>query len=206
MIRNPLATLGCRTISPISRRERMIRIERLEIGAHLSNPGATLGPATGQTLGFIYQFKPENRGIVAIHDSVDTVAAHDDLFDVLAIETTRRFVRIKQHRLLVVDAEGILIIVGAANSGPAQVLRHAPRIAPPVREAELDPQAIVRGFSQDLIEKDELTFVPFVRCVTKGMCARPVVKICDWLHVTRPALTKGPHAHNLDADLRRLPQ
>ena len=70
----------------------------------------------------------------------------------------------------------------------------------------MDPQAITRRFSQDLIEKDKLSFVPFARGVTKGMCARPVIKVCDWLHVTRPALTGGPHAHDLDANLRGLPQ
>ena len=124
----------------------------------------------------------------------------------LAIETAGCFVRIEQHRLLVVDAEGIFIIIGSANSGPAQVLRNAARIAPPVREAQLDAQAITRRFRQDLIEKDELSFVPFVRCVAKRVCPWPVIKICNWLHVTRPALTGGPHAHDLDANLRRLPQ
>ena len=162
VVDQPFAPLGCRAIAPFTRGNQMIGIKRFQIGAHLRHPGAALGPAPGHTLCFIHQLVTKDCRIVAVHDAADAIAPGSNFLEMLAIKAARGLVRIKLHRLFIVDAERIFVVVGPGNSGPSQVLRDAAGVPPPVRQAQLHPQAIARSFDQHAIEKDELLFVPLV--------------------------------------------
>src|SRR2546423_13584114 len=107
----------------------------------------------------------------------------------LAIEPTRNFIRVELHRDFVVDAERSFVVIGSIDPHPPQVLCYASRIAPPVSQTKLHAQPAARGFSQHLIEKHELSFVPFVRFVSKRMRARPIVEVLDWFYVIRATFT-----------------
>src|SRR6266852_1727023 len=194
MIGEPLAPFRRRAIAPIARRDRMIGIERLQIGTHLSQPCPALSPTSSQALRFVHQFVTKDGWIVAIHYAADGVTPRRNSLDVLAIKAAGSLVRIKQHRLFFVYAVRIFVVIGADDAGPAEVLRHAARVAPPVCQTELHAQSVTLGFGDDTVEKDKLLFVPFARLETKIMCARPIVKVADRLNVIRSAFTCGPNA------------
>src|SRR5207253_4210590 len=67
-------------------------------------------------------------------------------------------------------------------------------------------QIIFRSFGQDLIEKSKFAFVPFVGVGSRGVGARPVIEISDWLYIVRPAFAGGPDANHFDSMLRCLSQ
>src|SRR5262249_16955156 len=135
----------------------MIRIKRLEITAHLRDPRAPLIPATSHTLPFVYQLVSEDCRIIAIKNSRDCIAACSNFLDVLVIKSASSLVRVKLHRLFFVDAERLLVVICAFNARPAQVLRDAARIAPPVNETQLHADILARGFGDHLIEKNKLS-------------------------------------------------
>src|SRR5262249_19291168 len=206
VILQPFTPLGARAIAPITGRNQMIRIERLQVATHLSKPGPALFPTTRYALRFVHQFITEDGWIVAVENPVDGVAPRRNPLEVRAIEFPRRLVGIKLHRLLDIDAKRKTVVVGAVDAGPTQVLGDTAGVAPPVRQAELYPQIILRSFGQNLIEKNQLGFIPFAGAVAKRMGARPVIKIGDRFDVVRATFTRSPNPHNFDSQPGGLAQ
>ena len=71
-------------------------------------------------------------GLAAVLIRLELLTPAGDLLHVFTIKATRRLVGVKEHRLLVIDAERKLVIVGAIDPRPAQILSYAACIAPPV--------------------------------------------------------------------------
>ena len=193
VIRDPFAALSCRAISPIARPDQVIGIKRLQIIAHLFQPCAPFFPTASQALRLVHQLIAEDGRIVAIQEPRDAVAARGDLLDVPAVKPSRHLVRIELHRLFVVDAERKLVVIRAIDSGPAQVLGYAASVAPPIAEAKLHLQSVMRGFGDNAIEKNKLGFVPLVRRTTKPTITLPVIRR---LHVGQTAFPRSPNPHN----------
>src|ERR1051325_9284202 len=112
MVRQPLAPFRRRTITPRTRRNQMIRIERLQITTHLRKPRAPFSPTSRDHLRFVHQLPTEDCRVVAISNAGYSVTARGEFFQVFAIEPARLRVRIEENRFLVVDAEGITIVGG----------------------------------------------------------------------------------------------
>src|SRR6185436_18987554 len=102
VVRQPFATLSRRSITPRTRSDHVIRVQRLQILTHLHEPRASFGPAPGDRLPLIYQLPTEDRRIVAIEHTGDGVSAGCEFLNVLAIKTTRFGIGVEEHRLLVV--------------------------------------------------------------------------------------------------------
>src|ERR1051325_7077635 len=124
----------------------------------------------------------------------------------LAIEASRFRVSIKEDRLLVVDAELVTVIGSIVDSGPAQVLRHATGIAPPVSQTQLHVDVVLRSLGDHLIEVHEHLFIPLSGRESKVMIPRPVLEVGHRLNIVWTTFTGGPHAHDSDSGLRRLAQ
>src|SRR6266446_3151528 len=115
----------------------MVWIQRLQIMAHLGDPGSPVSPTSSHRLGFIYQLPTKDCGIVAIERTRYVVSSRSNFFEVLAIEAASFFVRIKEHRTFKVDAMRIIVVIRAFDSGPPQILRDPTRVAPPVCQTNL---------------------------------------------------------------------
>ncbi len=122
----------------------------------------------------------------------------------LAVQPARRLIRVKEHRALDIDTGRRLVVVGVFDSRPAQILRDAARVTPPVCQTQLHAQIVARCFRDGAIEFDKSVFIPLVRCLAKEKGARPVVEIADRFDVVGSTFAKGPNAHDFDAHTRRL--
>src|SRR5260221_7093988 len=154
---------------------------------------------SSQALGFVHQLVTENSRIIAVHHAGYAVAPGNDFFDMFAIQAAGSLVRIEQHRLFLVDTVRVLVVIGAVDAGPSQVLCDAAGVAPPICQTELHAQSVARGFRNHAIEKNKLVFVPFAWLEPKIMYPWPVIDVSDGLDVIRPTFARRPHAHDLDA-------
>ena len=77
--------------------------------------------------------RAENIRVISIKDSGDGVASRRQFLQVFPIQPARRLVCVKEHGALGIDAEGKLLVGGIGDTGPAQILSYASRVAPPVR-------------------------------------------------------------------------
>src|SRR6185436_18786606 len=105
MVCKPLAPLGGRAVAPVAWRYHVIRIERLQITAHLRNPCPAFRPATRHRLGFIDQLPTKNIRVVAVEDASYRVAPGCNFFQMFAIEAARLIIGEEEHRAFRVDAE-----------------------------------------------------------------------------------------------------
>ena len=71
--------------------------------------------------------------------------------------------------------ENKIVIIGAVDSGPAQILGYATCVTPPVRQANLHFQAVACRLGNRPVEKNKLSFVPLGRGAAKPAIATPVV-------------------------------
>src|ERR1044071_7760000 len=110
----------------------------------------------------------------------------------LAIEPSRFRVGIKEDRLLVVDAKLVTVIGSIVDSGPAQVLRHAARIAPPVSQTQLHVDVVLRSLGDHFVEVHEHLFIPLSGRESKVMISRPVFEIRYRLNVVWTTFTGTP--------------
>src|SRR5687768_7789069 len=108
----------------------------------------------------------------------------------------------KEKCFFVVDTKLVSIVRGIVYSSPAQVLRHASRIAPPVRQTKLNVDSIPRCLGNHLVQLHECIFVPLTRREAKRMMARPILKIAaNRLYIVWTTLAKRPNPHHLDTCL-----
>src|SRR5688572_23560827 len=94
-----------------------------------------------------------------------------------AVEPSRFRVGIKQKRLFVVDTELVIVVRGVVNPDPAQVLRYATGITPPVRQTKLYVDLILGSFSNDFVEMYKRIFIPLSGRVAKRVMSRPVSEV-----------------------------
>src|SRR6266550_5587159 len=174
----------------------MIGVNRSEISTHLGHPGAPLRPTSGQAPCFVDQLVSKNRRVVTIHDARNGVPPSRNLFNVFTIKPPRRLVRVKEHRLLVVDSERVFVVVRAMDTGPPQILSDAARVAPPVSQTQLHAQSVMRGFRDRAIQKHKLSLVPLV-----GFTAKPAIPppVACRLNVFRATFTRSPNTDHLNA-------
>src|SRR5687767_1922266 len=204
MVRQPLAAFRRRTITPRTRRDHVIRIERLKIRTHLRKPSTPLRPASRDHLRLVHQFPRKDRRIVAIQNPGHCISTRRQFLDMLTVEPPRFRIRIKEKRLFVVDTKLVTIIRSISNSGPTQVLRHAPRIAPPVRQTKLHVNPVLRSLRDHFVKMHKRFFIPSPRRETERMMPRPILEIsANRFDVIWTTLAKRPNTHHLDACLRR---
>src|SRR5260370_31847861 len=125
---------------------------------------------------------------------------------VSGVSAVRLWVCLKQHCAFSVDSEGKTIVGRIIDSGPTQVLRYAPRIAPPIRQAKLYTQISTPRFSYHFVEVYERLFIPVSGEQAKRMCARPISEIGHGFHVVWSAFSKSPHSHHLYSRRAGLPE
>src|SRR5437868_5620669 len=155
---------------------------------------------------FVHQLPTEDRRIVTIDDAGDRISTGCELLEMFAIETSRFRIRVKEDCLFSIDTEFITIVRSVVDSGPAQILRHAAGIAPPVTQTELHVKMIFRCFSDHFVEMNESIFIPLSRRPSKRMTAWPISKISDGLNVAWSTFAESPDAHNFDSCLCCLAQ
>jgi hypothetical protein len=121
-----------------------------------------------------------------------------------AIKTSCFRIRVEKSCLVVVDTKLITVVGSIVDPRPPQVLRHASRVSPPVRQTQLHVNVVLRRFRDHFVEMHERVFVPLSWSKSKGMISWPVFKIGHRLDVVWTTLAECPYSHDLDAELCRL--